>query len=63
MSIYPERVLTHQWFKAASTDGPEQPLLFSLQAPWQAAKMVEMSHKRPLAMDSTFATNKYGVMF
>ena len=53
-----ERVLVHQEYKEGP---PEQDFLLALQAPWQLANMVEMSHNRPLAMDSTFAINKYGV--
>jgi hypothetical protein len=55
-----ERVLVHQEFKEGP---PQQDLILSLQALWQLAKMVEMSHNRPIAMDSTFAPNKYDVIF
>jgi hypothetical protein len=39
----------------------EQDFLLALQSPWQLAQMVHLSHGKGLAMDSTFATNKYGV--
>ena len=55
-----ERVLLHHEYKKGP---PEQDFLLAVQSPWQLAHMVHMSHNSVLAMDSTFATNKYSVQF
>lgn len=36
-------------------------VILALQSPWQLDQMIQLSHQKALAMDSTFATNKYGV--
>lgn len=54
----PERVVFHTEYVAGP---PEIPFQLCLQSPWQRTLMIELTHGCVLAMDSTFATNKYKV--
>jgi hypothetical protein len=53
-----ERLLVYQERKQEPF---KQDFFLPLQSSWQLAQMVHLSHEKALAMDSTFATNKYGV--
>ena len=55
-----ERVLLYREHQVGP---PSQDFILALQSPWQLAQMIQLSHGKVLAMDSTFATNKYGVRF
>ena len=58
IDAYPERVVIHRQYCIGP---PEVEFILALQSPWQLAQMVELSHGRALALDSTFAITKYGV--
>jgi hypothetical protein len=55
-----ERLLIYQEHKLLPL---EQDFLLALQSPWQLDQMIHLSHGKGLAMDSFFATNKYGVRY
>ncbi|KAH9291714.1 hypothetical protein KI387_043097, partial [Taxus chinensis] len=42
-------------------NGTTVPFIMGLQTPWMCERMVQHSHNSIISMDSTFATNKYGV--
>ena len=66
-----DSISTHMWvqlnlervllYREHQVGPPGQDFMLALQSPWQLAQMIELSHGKVLAMDSTFATNKYGV--
>ena len=53
-----ERVVFHRQHQIGP---PAIDFILALQSPWQLAQMIELSHKKALTMDSTFATNNYKV--
>ena len=58
IDAYPKRVVIHRQYRIGP---PEVEFILALQSPWQLPQMIELSHGRALALDSTFAINKYGV--
>jgi hypothetical protein len=43
-------------------NGGDVPFIAGIQTPWMLETMVKLSHNSLIAMDSTFNTNKYGVI-
>jgi hypothetical protein len=58
IKLHIERVLLYNEHKVGP---PAQDFILVLQSTWQLARMIELSDGKCLAMDSTFATNKYDV--
>ena len=43
-------------------NGPNVPFIIRIQTKWMLETMVKLSHNSLIGMDSTFNTNKYGLM-